>query len=357
MDVGAQASGAFSSADFDGDGQLDLVLGVANPIHKIHLALGDGAGDFQLELEWDYPCGHFAVGDFDDDGEPDFAGGEYTDMRVYLNQGATFPYSTYGISEGDGPGGLSDMAVFDFDGENGPDIVATGSGGSEVVTVFQNDGLGAFVVGASLAITPHVLDTNAALAVGDFDGDHFDDVLIGTSDGTQPTVGAVFLGNTGGGFAPVTYTSASNADGNAVRGLVAGRFNPADDEHLDALLVGFYVPTTKLSGGGAGDFETSEVDVGWPWSDQLSVGDLNYDLADDLMLNVGDGDVALWRSNAMGQFLPAPSLDVSEDGANIYDIQPLDYDGDGVLDVGVLFNPGVGTDLFLSLWRNTSGDP
>ena len=223
--------------------------------------------------------------------------------------------------------------------------------------VFQNDGLGAFVVADSLEVSPHALETNTGFAVGDFDGNDFDDLLIGTTDGAQPTVGGLFFANSGGGFSVPTYTSVSDANGNSVRGVVAGRFNPADDDHLDAVLVGFYVPTTQLRGDGTGEFETSEVDVGWPWSDQLSVGDVNYDLADDLMLNVGDGDVALWRSNAMGQFLPAPSLDVAEGGATIYDIQPLDYDGDGVLDVGVLFNPGVGPDLFLSLWRNTSGDP
>lgn len=155
-------------ADYNGDGTIDIIarngpgvdaysnLGGSTfaPPNSVQL----GAGLFAL-----------AVGDLDNDGDIDVVAGQggTSAPDVYiLRQNALHDF----VNEAQvgQVGRVSDIVLADVDNDNDLDVVlGRNSGTSPVVTVYRNDGSGAFPAG---------LDTQAAapperMAVGDLDGD------------------------------------------------------------------------------------------------------------------------------------------------------------------------------------------
>lgn len=94
---GAGAVRAFTTADFDGDGNTDLASVTSTDVGLLLLYLGDGTGAFPLRGTYNNMgrrAQSIAAGDFDSDGLPDVAianGGPHIgQVSVYLNRGLTF---------------------------------------------------------------------------------------------------------------------------------------------------------------------------------------------------------------------------------------------------------------------------
>lgn len=91
-DFGSQGSSAFKLADFNGDGDTDLLVA---SVEGMHLLRGNGDGSFQAPVGFDTtqrPGGALvAVADFDQDGKPDLAvaaaGGDT--LSIFLNRSAS----------------------------------------------------------------------------------------------------------------------------------------------------------------------------------------------------------------------------------------------------------------------------
>jgi hypothetical protein len=90
-DVGSDGPSAFKLADFNGDGNLDLLLASAE---GLYLLLGYGDGSFQTANQFDATQraggALVAVGDFDNDGKPDLAvaGAAGHTLSIFLNRSA-----------------------------------------------------------------------------------------------------------------------------------------------------------------------------------------------------------------------------------------------------------------------------
>lgn len=206
-------SASLVSADFNGDGNLDLAAG--NDFNGTLLVVSLGYGDGAFNTVSGSPFGvsrsvnSIAVGDFNADGKLDLA-----IATVDLNAGSGSVIILLGNGDGTftqaaGPPislpSASAIAAADFNGDGKLDLAVT-SNGSNTVSILLGNGDGTFTPATGSPIP--VGNTPDALAVGDFLGSgklglavaNFTDntvtILAGNGDGTfsQPAGSPVAVG-------------------------------------------------------------------------------------------------------------------------------------------------------------------
>ncbi len=193
-----------ASADFNGDGILDLVVGTGpGSVTNVRILNGkDGSELFQVQpFESTFTGGVFVtVGDVDGDGVPDLAitPDEGGGPRVDIFKGGAFTkiVSFFAIDDPNFFGGAR-ASIGDLNNDGVGDlIVSAGFGGGPRVAGFD---------GKSLTTTPvklfndffvfeETLRNGAFVAVGDINGDGFADLIAGGGPGGGPRVTA-FDGN------------------------------------------------------------------------------------------------------------------------------------------------------------------
>jgi hypothetical protein len=190
-----------ATADFNGDGKLDLAV-VSENSNIVSVLLGNGDGTFQLKA--DYSVGSrpvfVAVGDFNGDGRLDLAvaNSEGGDVSVLLGNGDGTFQTAVNYGTGDSAGPVS-LAVGDFSGNGRLDLAVTNEGSGNL-SVLLGNGDGTFGTGVhySAGAAP------SSVAVGDFNGDgKLDLAVTNESSGNL----SVLLGNGDGTFqGPVNYS-------------------------------------------------------------------------------------------------------------------------------------------------------
>jgi hypothetical protein len=206
---------ATATGDFNSDGYADLAVGTP------HEGTTAGANTGSVTILWGSKSGlsggtvlaaptadkpkyfgqHLAAGDFDGDGRDDLAVGAGNHNGVSLYRGGTGKGSTLSGRTGFAPGvlvpsaGILSLAAGDVDGDGTDDLVVGGTGVNGTAADRQ---LVYLSPGGSAKKYVGDAAPGYATAVGDIDGDGYDDIVSGD-----------YAGGAAGGSVTVTYGSAT----------------------------------------------------------------------------------------------------------------------------------------------------
>ena len=271
-----------------------------------------------------------AVGDFNGDGNQDYAVANYNDstVTVLLGNGSGGFTASSGSPFSTGSSTFPESVVVgDFNGDGFLDL-ATANPGANSVTILLGNGAGVFSTASG---SPLALGTSPrSLAVGDFNGDGIQDLVTANQSSNNVTV---LLGNGTGGF---TAASGSPfAVGSVPTSIVVADFNGDGMQDLATVNQSDNAATVLL-GNGAGGFTAAS---GSPYTvgtapTTLVAADFNGDGIPDLATanqNSGSNNVTVLLGNGTGGFTASPVAAGS--GIVPYALAVGDLNGDGIPDI------------------------
>ncbi len=316
--------GAITIADFNHDGNLDLLVGGGAPQGQIGVFLGNGDGTFQPILYSYFAAGgsnyatvvSFGVADFNGDGNLDLiATDALNDVMYVLLGNGTGSFTLKGtLSENSGAG---QIIVADLNGDGHQDFVIHGNLGASA-TVFLGNGDGTFQPG----VTYHGPDNISSLLLFDIEGDgHPDMVIVDFAGGID-----ILHGNPDGTFAAVPIGGIGNAGGMQLMAIAdLNGDGILDISGLSALGVSILLgtgnlqykpPVSYIAGGDNGVFAT---------------GDFNNDGRLDFAI-AAPGGIAIFLDRPDGTLNSANTYNVNEPATGV---AIADFNGDHIPDIAV----------------------
>lgn len=352
---------SLAAADLNGDGRLDLVAtDIANLSGTVTVLLGNmNSGSARYQPATNYAVGanpaRLAVADFNNDGKDDVAVANSGSASVSILSGSgtgaftTGPIFTTGTSTTPAA-----VAAGDFNRDGWPDIAVTddpptGTGPITFGHVFirLNDGKGNF---PTIAHTYTVGVHPRSIEARDVDGDGKLDLLVNNGDSVS-----VLFGNGDGSFqnpvsfAAVTPKTASraafipNASGaplTALNGMATGDLRGIGRKDMVIADASTNAVQVLLNNGNR-TFATPAVSYlsGGTQTSAVAIGDVNGDGKPDIVAaNFASNNITVFINNGSGVFTPGGTFSIQNagKGQGPFDIQLLDFNGDGRLDVATV---------------------
>lgn len=327
---------SIAAGDVSGDGRADLVIGHGFNSGGTSVLLNTGNGFIHNASLRSAESGAVAaIGNFDGAGKNDIAVTDNNLKRIRMfslnsnNDGFTASRTiTAGGSANDSPWAI---APLDFNGDGIEEMVFTDLTTAEVRAVWRNynDPLRPFEIMLRRQIYTLRTNNSSALypfriAVGDFNGDGFQDVVTGNNNSPSLTL---VRGEANALLSPTPQNLSFSNDPNAFATAIAlGDFN--GDGQQDIAVNYTDSANSKLAflyGDGAGAFALAQTNFAGG-GDGLAAGDFNGDGRTDLVLGGGSLRVLL-RNEQNTDFIAASTMSISAGN-----IETGDFNGDGNLD-------------------------
>jgi|GEM_PF-2027647 len=289
---------SFAIADFDLNGTLDLAI-AANTGGAVYMMRGNGDGSFQPPIGQELNAGEFTyitAADFNGDGKPDVGTLGGNSFKIALN----VVDATFGPSKVWQAGSFPlSITVADINGDGKLDVLIPGTNGiyhdQEGLWIGLGDGAGGITSSQiiQVGLSPY------GVTVGDFNVDGKPDIAVACSVDYAHAGVSVFMGDGNGGFALRESHEAATGTGIAV-----GDFN--GDGIADIAVAGASNLISILLGLGTGSFaEATNYGTGAD-PRRLVTGDFNTDGKSDVMTaNYTSGDITALISTPC--FVPEPT--------------------------------------------------
>ncbi|MFN0125106.1 MAG: FG-GAP-like repeat-containing protein [Verrucomicrobiales bacterium] len=310
---------AVAAADFDGDGDLDLVGATVGG--SMTVALNDGSGAFPTQLPANPGVGVFvlAAGEFDGDGRVDLIAGGNALVLMKGNGNGTFAASRFIFNNA----GAVGLFAGDLDGNGTLDLLAPHRGNAQL-NVLLGDGSGNFTPSATLTTGNNPWSVTAA----DLNGDARQDLI--TANFLAHTL-SIHLANPAGGYLP----GLTVPTGLRPAAVTAGEYT--GDSHVDLAVVHSGEDSCLiLRGAGDGSFTVYQRLTPGPTSAHMIAADLTGDGRADLAIAnqsaSGDDQFALLEGLTSGGFRAPTAF---QSGLLPAVLVALDADRDGDLDLAV----------------------
>ena len=316
--------------DFNLDGNPDLGVVIS---HAFVVLLGDGMDSFVQAAGSPIPTGlnsdSVAVGDFNADGKPDVVVTNQAsdNVTILLGNGTGAFIEVAGSPVGVGALPTS-VAIGDFDNDGNPDLAVTNFLSNDV-TILLGDGVGGFTqhLGSPITVGPFP----EWVAVSDFNLDSNADLAVANGGSSNVTI---LLGNGSGHFTQPAGSPV--AAGGVPRSLAVGDFNI--DGRPDLAVANFFSDNvTILLGNATGQFSQP---AGSPVSaatspNSLVIGDFNLDGRPDLAVaNHNSANVTILLGNGLGNFTEPTGSPVDAGQAST-SVAMGDFNLDGSPDLAV----------------------
>jgi hypothetical protein len=266
-------------------------------------------------------------------------------------------YQPFGLISTGSSSGPNDLVMGDFNNDGIPDFAVPDASTGEVA-IFLGKGDGTFAAAVDYS-TGGTSSQPLALAVGDFNGDGNLDLAVAL--GSKAAV-LILLGKGDGTFSTGSTFSTAGSKLYFPVGLTVGDFN--HDGKLDIVTANNSYDVSVLLGNGDGTFQTFKqygTSKGPTWITSADFNnDGNLDLAVttsannvDILLGNGDGTFQTYASTAIGtETTPESVVAADLDGDGNVDLVVACY---GANALGVLLGNGDGTFLPVELYSGGDG--
>jgi hypothetical protein len=311
---------AFATADVNGDGVRDVIVGtLADSQEVAAVLLGNGDGTLQPAVPYDslYSPYSVAPADIDGDGDIDLVLGSSSDRIVLLRGNGDGTFQPPVFVDVAGSNGLVAVAVGDLDGDDLLDIVAADRTMNQL-RVLQGTGGGAFQV-----LPPVPAQRSTSIALGDLTGDGRPEVLLGAGYGSTGI--GVLLNDGSGALQGFTAYPAGQAP-SAPRVADVDGDGAADVVAVSRVDSAAYV----LRNAGGGALEPAIAHPGGDGGVGAEVADFNGDAAADLAIVNQEPGLVVLPGQGGGAF-GAPIE--QRLGAGARAVTLADLDGDGASDI------------------------